>query len=175
MAADFSGPYPDGHYNLVINDWRPRYQIVESIAITAFKFTRQKFKNIFATYGTPIDNGPPFNSREFKQFAGKDRFPHHCITPLQPRANWEPEAFMHLVKKQIRYQEDNDNDSTTEEATENATAPEMAVEKNNIISTRPKTQTRMPEKYKNYVMYYNESNLSMDMLQSYFYEHYLLA
>ena len=45
------------------------------------------------------DNGPPFNSREFEQFADDEGFVHHSITPLHPRANGEAEAFMRLVNK----------------------------------------------------------------------------
>ncbi len=103
VAADFSGPYPDGHYNLVVIDRRTRYPVVESIPSTNFKVTKQRFKKIFATYGIPselcTDNGPPFNSREFEQFADEEGFIHHCVTPLHPRANGEAEAFMRLVNK----------------------------------------------------------------------------
>ena len=69
VAVDFGGPYPDGHYNLVVVDKRTRYPVVESTNSTAFKPTREKLKSIFATHGTPrrieSDNGPPFNSADF--------------------------------------------------------------------------------------------------------------
>lgn len=31
VATDFGGPYPDGHYNLVIIDKRTRYPVVETV------------------------------------------------------------------------------------------------------------------------------------------------
>jgi transposase InsO family protein len=63
-------------------------------------------KHIFATYGTPrrieTDNGPPFNSREFKEFGREEGFEHHNITPLHPRANGEAERFMQMLNKTER-------------------------------------------------------------------------
>ena len=45
------------------------------------------------------DNGPPFNSKEFKEFAKQEGFHHHRITPLHPRANGEAERFMQTLNK----------------------------------------------------------------------------
>ena len=53
VSVDFGGPYPDGHYNLVVIDKRTRYPEVESVHSTAAKPTKEKLKKIFATYGTP--------------------------------------------------------------------------------------------------------------------------
>ena len=103
VSVDFGGPYPDGHYNLVIIDKRTRYPEVEVVYSTAMKSTKEKFKKVFATYGTPekieSDNGPPFNSKEFDTFAQEEEIKHHRITPLHPRANGEAENFMKLLNK----------------------------------------------------------------------------
>ena len=103
VSVDFGGPYPDGHYNLVVIDKRTRYPEVESLSSTAMKSTKEKLKKIFATYGTPeqleTDNGPPFQSKEFAEFAVKEGFKHHRITPLHPKANGEAENFMKLLNK----------------------------------------------------------------------------
>ena len=103
VAMDFGGPYPDGHYNFVLIDKRTRYPVVEEVPSTAMKHTREKLKHIFATYGTPnvlvSDNGPPFNSHEFEEFATEEGFKHHRITPLHPRANGQAENFMRLLNK----------------------------------------------------------------------------
>ena len=60
-------------------------------------------KQIFANYGTPrrieSDNGPPFNSKEFNEFAEQEGFKHHRVTPLHPRANGEVERFMQTLNK----------------------------------------------------------------------------
>ena len=52
VNLDFGGPYPDGHYNLVIVDQRSRYPVVEEVHSTSFKETSIKLKEIFATNGT---------------------------------------------------------------------------------------------------------------------------
>ena len=62
---------------------------------TNFQVNKEKLKRTFATYGTPrrleSDNGPPFNSKEFQEFAAQEGFQHHRITPNHPRANSEAE------------------------------------------------------------------------------------
>ena len=70
---------------------------------TSAKSTTEKLKKMFATHGTPIrlesDNGPPFTSREFSEFAEVEGFHHHRVTPMHPRANGEAESFMKLLNK----------------------------------------------------------------------------
>ncbi|MCG8047363.1 MAG: DDE-type integrase/transposase/recombinase, partial [Candidatus Thiodiazotropha taylori] len=103
VSVDFGGPYPDGHLNLVIIDKRTRYPEVETVNTTSMKSTKEKLKKVFATHGTPevleTDNGPPFNAKEFAEFAEEEGFRHHRITPLHPRANGEAENFMKLLNK----------------------------------------------------------------------------
>ncbi|CAG2246282.1 unnamed protein product [Mytilus edulis] len=103
VSVDFGGPYPDGHYNLVVIDKRTRYPEVEKVNTTACKQTKDKLMRILATHGIPkrleSDNGPPFNSVEFANFAAEQGFEHHKITPLHPRANGEAEAFMKVLNK----------------------------------------------------------------------------
>ena len=45
---------------------------------TGTKPTKEKLKKIFATHGTPVqvvsDNGPPFQSKEFTEFAAVEGF-----------------------------------------------------------------------------------------------------
>lgn len=100
---DYGGPYPDGHYNLVLIDKRTRYPVVESVPSTDFQTNKERLKHIFATYGIPrrieSDNGPPFNSKEFNEFAKQEGFQHHRVTPLHPRANGEVERFMQTLNK----------------------------------------------------------------------------
>lgn len=103
VSIDFGGPYPDGHYNLVVIDKRTRYPEVEVVYSTGIKATKEKLKKIFATHGTPerveSDKGPSFTSKEFAEFAATEGFTHHRVTPLHPRANGEAESFMKLVNK----------------------------------------------------------------------------
>ena len=103
ISIDFGGPYPDGHYNLVAIDRRTRYPEVATVYSTACRSTTEKLKVMFATHGTPrkitSDNGPPFSSREFSQFADEEGFEHCKVTPLHPRANGEVEVFMKTLNK----------------------------------------------------------------------------
>ena len=103
VAVDFGGPYPDGHYNLVVVDKRTRYPCVETVRSTSFQATAEKLKKIFATHGTPqrleTDNGPPFQSKDFEAFAKAEGFYHHRVTPGHPRANGQAESFMKVLNK----------------------------------------------------------------------------
>ena len=60
---------------------------------------------IFSMSGVPdtvrSDNGPPFNSAEFKQFASYLGFKHRKVTPYWPRANGQVERIMRTLKKAI--------------------------------------------------------------------------
>ena len=101
IAIDFGGPYPGGHYNLVAIDKRTRY--TEVTYTTSSKPTQAKLKRMFGHHGIPqrvdSDNGLPFNSEEFAQFAAHEGFVHHRITPEHPRANREAERFMQTLNR----------------------------------------------------------------------------
>ena len=103
MSVDFGGPYPDGHYSLVVIDRKTRHPKVEVVYSTGIKPTKEKLKKIFASHGTLIqvesDNVPPFQSKEFAEFAVVDGFMLQRITPLHPRAKSEAERFIKLGNK----------------------------------------------------------------------------
>ena len=46
-----------------------------------------------------MDNGSPFQSKEFGEFTEEEGFQHQRITPLHPQANREVESFMRLLNK----------------------------------------------------------------------------
>lgn len=106
VDIDFCGPMPTGEYLLVLIDEYSRFPIVEIIKSTSAKTTIPKLDKIFAEYGIPIelksDNGPPFNSEDFTNFAKELGFRHRKITPYWPQANAEAERFMRTVQKAIR-------------------------------------------------------------------------
>ena len=58
---------------------------------------------MFATHGIPrqlrSDKVPPFNFREFAEFAKTEGFQHHQVTPQHARANEEAKSFMKLLNK----------------------------------------------------------------------------
>ena len=61
---------------------------------------------ILGQFGVPdiikTDNGPPFNSSMFSDYAKYKGFHHRKITPLWPLANAEVERFMRTVKKTMK-------------------------------------------------------------------------
>ena len=76
---------------------------------------------MLATHGTPrrleSDNGPPFNSKEFAEFAKREGFYHHHVTPEHARANGEAESFMKLLNKteQIAHLQERSSDMAIQE------------------------------------------------------------
>ena len=103
IEIDFCGPFPSKEYALVITDQYSRYPEVEFVHSTAIKPVRKKLKKVFATHGVPktvqSDNGPPFNSEDFKEFAAEMGFTHKKITPRHPKAQGQVEGFNKLMNK----------------------------------------------------------------------------
>lgn len=69
-----------GSYLLVVIDNYSRYPEVQLLHSTSAKAVIPHLDRIFSTFGIPkvlcSDNGPPFNSAEFKQFAAHLGFHH---------------------------------------------------------------------------------------------------
>ena len=101
LSADFAEVA--GEYILVVIDDYSRYPITEIIRSTSAKVVIPKFEKIFSMFDTPVvvktDNGPPFNSDDFANFATTFNFKHRKVTPAWPEANGEAERFMKTLKK----------------------------------------------------------------------------
>ena len=106
VSVDFAGPFPSGHYLLVVYDDYSRFTEVEITTSTSARATIPKLDKLFATHGIPetvkTDNGPPWNSYEFNDFANYLGFHHQKVTPLWPEANGMVERFMRTLKKTIQ-------------------------------------------------------------------------
>ena len=106
ISVDFCGPFPSGDYLLFAIDDYSRYPEVEILKSVSSKSTIPKLDKMFSAFGIPeqvkSDNGPPFNSTEFRQFADYLGFSHRKITPYWPEANGEVETFMRTLEKAIR-------------------------------------------------------------------------
>ena len=106
VAVDFVGPFPSGERLLVAVDEFSRFLEVEIVTSTSAKAVIPKLDSIFSRQGVPVvlksDNGPPFNSSEFRQFANYLGFEHRKVTPYWPKANGEVERFMRTLEKAIR-------------------------------------------------------------------------
>ena len=75
IAADFDGPLPSGEYLLLVTSKYSRYPFIEVVISTSARSVIPKFERIFSEFGYPLeittDNGPPFRSQEFKEYAAK--------------------------------------------------------------------------------------------------------
>jgi hypothetical protein len=105
VSIDFAD-MPMGEHLLVVYDDYSRYPIVSKVSSTSAKVVTKKLEEIFTQFGIPevvkSDNGPPFQSYDFKHFAEEMNFKHRKITPLWPQANGGVERFMKTLKKALR-------------------------------------------------------------------------
>ena len=105
ISLDFSGPYPSGEYCLIVVDDYSRYPVVELVSTTSAAAVIPRLDKIFSMFGIPeeckSDNGPPFQSREFVEYAKTQGFRHRKITPLHPESNGEAERFVKTLQKFI--------------------------------------------------------------------------
>ena len=106
LSADFMGPLPTGDYLFVITDEHSRYPVVEIVKSTSASCVIPVLDKVISQFGIPetikTDNGSPFNSYAFAQFAKHTGFKHRRITPLWPRANAQAEACNKPLMKAIR-------------------------------------------------------------------------
>ncbi|CAB4008646.1 hypothetical protein BSL78_21779 [Paramuricea clavata] len=106
LSVDFCGPLPSGDMLFVVIDEYSRYPEVEIVRSTSANTVIPKLDRILSTHGIPreikSDNGPPFQSHSFAQFAQYMGFHHRKITPEWPKANSESERFMRTIQKTLR-------------------------------------------------------------------------
>ena len=106
LCTDLFGPLPTGEYLLLVQDLHSRFPEVAITHSTSAAAVIPAMDRILASYGTPevlgSDNGPPFNSTEFRKFAKKLGFHHRKITPLAPWANGTAERFMKNLSKVVQ-------------------------------------------------------------------------
>ena len=90
---------------MVVVDDNTHYPIVEILKSVSHRCVIPWLDQIFSMFSIPevlkTNNGPPFSSDQFRQFASYLGF-HRKITPHWPRANAEAEHFMKTLSKIIR-------------------------------------------------------------------------
>ena len=83
ISIDFCGPLPSGNYLFVMVDEYSRYPIVEIVKSVSARSTIPILDKVISTFGLPRivkkDNGSPFQSYEFKQFAENMGFIHRRL------------------------------------------------------------------------------------------------
>lgn len=90
---------------LVIVDYFSTYIEVVEVASTSTATVVPKLFEVFGRHGIPnvvrSDNGPPFNSHEFSQFASLCNFQHITSSPKAPWSNGKAEAAVRKAKQII--------------------------------------------------------------------------
>ncbi|XP_045771856.1 uncharacterized protein K02A2.6-like isoform X2 [Maniola jurtina] len=88
---------------LVIEDYYSNYIEIANVSSTGAKALINALKSIFSRHGIPVflnsDNGPPYNSQEFKQFLASWSITHTTSSPYLPRSNGLVESGVKIVKR----------------------------------------------------------------------------
>ena len=104
VSVDFAD-VGNGYHIMVLVDDFTRYPEVEVLSSLTARAVIPKLEGIFARWGVPrvvkSDNGPPFQSKEFADYAKTSGFRQRRVTPLWPEANGEAERFVKTIKKPI--------------------------------------------------------------------------
>ncbi|XP_041453633.1 uncharacterized protein LOC121406829 [Lytechinus variegatus] len=84
-------------YLMVLIDEYSRYPVVETVSSVSAKSVIPILDKVLSVFGFPkvikSDNGSPFNSQSFADYASHCGFQHWKITPHYPQANAQAEAF----------------------------------------------------------------------------------
>ncbi|CAF0913545.1 unnamed protein product [Brachionus calyciflorus] len=107
ISIDFFGPiFPSNDYLQVHHCDYSRFVLIDIISATTDKIVIDRLNRLCSIFGIPLevrtDNGPPFNSAKFEEFAKYMGFRHRKITPYWPQANGQVERFMKNLKKVIQ-------------------------------------------------------------------------
>lgn len=108
VAVDFCGPYSmfGGTLIVTMTDYYSRFLVAAAISSTDFSSTRKFFDQVFDQYGFPeamkTDNGPPFNSKDYKEYC-EDRGINPVFSwPLTPQQNGMAERGMQIINKAMQ-------------------------------------------------------------------------
>ena len=105
LATDLHGPLATGEYLLVVQCLYSRYPAVEIVRSTSADTCIPALDKVLSQFGIPTqitsDNGPPYNSEKFRQYAKYMGFEHKKKIPYAPWANGTAENFMKNLGKLI--------------------------------------------------------------------------
>ena len=105
VSLDLFGPLPDSSHFLVARCNLSRFPEAKKVKSTSANHVLPALENIYNNYGNPIchkaDNGPPFNSKAFKDFSTERDISIKHTPPYHPQSN-EAECFMKPLGKTIK-------------------------------------------------------------------------
>lgn len=82
-------------------------------AVETIKFFRKLFSKFGLPYQLVSDNGPPFQSFEFKEVCAKNLIKHTTSAPYRPQGNGAAENSVKMVKKTLKKAAHEGQDRTT--------------------------------------------------------------
>ena len=106
LHVDFYGPLQTQEYLLVVIDRYSRFPEVDIVHSTKAAAVIPKLDRMFAVHGIPdvliSDNGPPFNSTDYKRYLETLGITPKFSTPLWPQGNAQAERFMQGLGKVLQ-------------------------------------------------------------------------
>ncbi|XP_064469808.1 uncharacterized protein K02A2.6-like [Ornithodoros turicata] len=104
LHADFAEL--NGKHYLIVIDAYSKWPEIEQLTSTAAEKTAIAFSDMFTRNGLPevlvTDNGPPFTSKEFKNFLQANEIRHVLTPPYHPQSNGLAENFVRTFKTALR-------------------------------------------------------------------------
>ena len=108
LAADFKGPIignGKSYYFHVVIDLLSRWPEVAVVTSTAFDKLQPSLEKLWSSHGRPDsithDNGPPYDSRDWRKYAKQVGFIRKPCSPEHPEANGVAERFMGVIVKTV--------------------------------------------------------------------------
>jgi hypothetical protein len=105
VNIDLFGPMPDNKHVLVVTDNMSRFPAAKIVPNTSAGSVTLALNNIYTDFGQPdshrTDNGPPFNSEDFRQYSEVTGTKHIKTFPYHPQAN-PAECFMRPLGKAMK-------------------------------------------------------------------------
>ncbi|KAK7886282.1 hypothetical protein WMY93_025903 [Mugilogobius chulae] len=99
---------------LLLIDYYSNYPEIAQLTSTTAQSVITHLKGFFARHGIPhcvvSDNGPQYDSGEFKDFAKQYGFKHVTSSPLYPQANGQAEKGVQIVKRLLKKAKDGEGD-----------------------------------------------------------------
>lgn len=108
--------FRDKNYILAV-DYYSKFIEVSQISSLKSQTVIMYLKNIFCRHGVPhvvfTDNGPPFNSDNFKEFSSVWNFSHQTSSPHYPQSNGQVESMVKIIKRLLKVSETDKSDFYT--------------------------------------------------------------